>query len=390
MSKWEKVKLGSVGQFKSGGTPSRSKNEYFEGNIPWITTVALKKTYIDENDAMAFISAEAIENSATKIIAANSIMVGTRVGIGKVSINKVPMCTSQDIISIENIDEKQLDKQYLVHCIKSYNCFFDTQKRGATIQGISSDVLKSIDIPIPPLKIQREIANTLDTATSVLVMRKQQLADLDKLTQSIFYNMFGDPVINENRWDTGIIKDLAEKIQYGTSEKASVDKLTYPIVRMNNITYQGNMDFSDMKFIDLSESDKKKYLVYKGDLLFNRTNSKELVGKTAVYRQETPMAFAGYLIRLVPNEKANSEFISAYLNSSYGKKLLFKMAKNIVGMANINAQELSNIKIYIPPIALQNQFATIVTKIEEQKALVKQAIDETRYLFDSLMSEYFE
>ena len=149
------------------------------------------------------------------------------------------------------------------------------------------------------------------------------------------------------------------------------------------------MDFSDLKYIDLNEKEKTKYLVHKGELLFNRTNSKELVGKTAVFKEDKPMAFAGYLIKLVPNKRANSEFISAYLNSSYGKKLLKKMAKNIIGMANINAQELSSIKIYIPPITLQNQFADIVAKIEDQKDLVKKAIDETQYLFDCLMSEYF-
>jgi type I restriction enzyme S subunit len=235
-----------------------------------------------------------------------------------------------------------------------------------------------------------KIAKTLDTAAKLLAMRKQQLVELDNLIKSTFYEMFGDPVKNEKGWNTGIIKDLAVKIQYGTSDKASIGKLQYPILRMNNLTYQGTMDFSDMKYIDLCEKDLGKYLVHKGEMLFNRTNSKELVGKTAVFREEKPMAYAGYLVRLVPNEKANCEFISSYLNSSYGKKLLFKMAKNIVGMANINAQELSNIKIYIPPIELQNQFANIVTKIEEQKALVKKAIDETQHLFDSLMSEYFE
>jgi len=159
---------------------------------------------------------------------------------------------------------------------------------------------------------------------------------------------------------------------------------------MNNITYQGEMDFTDLKYIDLADKDLDKYLVHQGEVLFNRTNSKELVGKTAVYREKEPMAYAGYLIRLIPNEKANGEFISAFLNSPYGKKLLRNMAKNIVGMANINAQELENIDIYIPPITLQNKFAEIVKKTEEQKQLVRKAIDETQYLFDSLMSEYFD
>ncbi|WP_126425050.1 restriction endonuclease subunit S [Brevibacillus marinus] len=390
MSKWEKVRLGDVGEFKTGGTPSRKNLNYFEGDIPWITTVSLGKTFINETDAVEYISSEAVENSSTKIISPNSIMIGIRVGIGKVSINTVPMATNQDIVSIENIDENKIYKPYLVYFIKSSNNILNALKRGATIQGISVEVLKSLNIPLPPRETQKQIAKTLDTASELLALRKQQLAELDNLIKSVFYDMFGDPVVNEKGWEKGKIKDLAASISYGTSQKASTEKLSYPILRMNNITYQGELDLSDLKYIDLSDSDKEKYLVYKGDLLFNRTNSRELVGKTAVFREDSPMAFAGYLVRLVPNEKGNSEFISAFLNSTYGKKLLYKMAKNIIGMANINAKEFSNIEIYIPPIELQNQFADIVSKIEQQKFLVRQAIEETQTLFDSLMSQYFD
>src|SRR5690606_6317785 len=157
-------------------------------------------------------------------------------------------------------------------------------------------------------------------------------------TQSVFLEMFGDPYKNPKNWPVGTIKDITLKTQYGTSKKASENKGKYPILRMGNITYNGFLDFNDMKYIDLDDSEAEKYLVHKGDLLFNRTNSKELVGKTAVYREELPMAYAGYLVKLVPNEKANSEIISGFLNSKYGKTLLYSMAKNIVGMTNINAE----------------------------------------------------
>ncbi|VBB07171.1 restriction endonuclease type i hsds [Lucifera butyrica] len=390
MSKWEKVRLGSIGDFQSGGTPTRQESKYFKGNVPWITTISLGKTYVNKEDAVELITDEAIKNSATKRIKKNSLMIGIRVGVGKVSINSVEMCTSQDILSITNIDEKLFSKEYLVYCIKSFFHFLNTQKRGATIQGITSGVLKGLSIPCPPFDIQKQIAQTLDVAARLIALRKKQLEELDNLIKSTFYDMFGDPMVNEKGWEIVHIKELSKKIQYGTSSKADESKREYPILRMNNITYSGSMNLSNLKYIDLEEQDKEKYLVYKGDLLFNRTNSKELVGKTAVFKEEQPMAFAGYLVKLIPNEKANSEFISSYLNSSYGKKLLLSMAKNIIGMANINAKEFGNISIYLPPLPLQTQFASIVTKIEEQKALVQKAIDESQYLFDSLMSEYFE
>ncbi|EHL2708408.1 restriction endonuclease subunit S, partial [Escherichia coli] len=132
-----------------------------------------------------------------------------------------------------------------------------------------------------------------------------------------------------------------------------------------NITYQGGWDFTDLKYLDLSVKEKDKFLVKEGDLLFNRTNSKELVGKTAVYEENRPMAFAGYLIRVRPNPIGNNYYISGYLNSIHGKITLMNMCKSIVGMANINAQELQNIEILIPPKHLQDEYEIIYKKIKK-------------------------
>ena len=107
------ARLGDVCTFQSGGTPSRSNSAYFDGTIPWITTVALNGSAIDEDSAVEWITDLAISESAAKIVPANSIMVGTRVGVGKVAINKVSMSTSQDIISLLCIDEIQWYKPFL-------------------------------------------------------------------------------------------------------------------------------------------------------------------------------------------------------------------------------------------------------------------------------------
>src|SRR5699024_8398065 len=158
---------------------------------------------------------------------------------------------------------------------------------------------------------------------------------------------------------------------------------------MNNIAYEGNRDLSDLKYIELDEKDKEKHLVYKGELLFNRTNSRELVGNTGVYNEAKPVAFAGYLIKLPPNEKANSRFISGYLNSLYGKKVLLNMAKNSIGMSNINAKELRMIPIYIPPIELQNKYADTILNIEEKEKLLKKGLQQFEILFDALSQKAF-
>lgn len=143
------IKLSDIGcLFKTGGTPQKSKKIFFTGNIPWITTTALNKDIISETDAHNFITFDAIKNSSTKIIKESSIMIGIRVGVGKTSINSVPMCTNQDIVSLENIDDNKFDKKYILYCIKNSKKYLESQKRGATIQGITVSSIKNINIPL--------------------------------------------------------------------------------------------------------------------------------------------------------------------------------------------------------------------------------------------------
>jgi type I restriction enzyme S subunit len=145
----------------------------------------------------------------------------------------------------------------------------------------------------------------------------------------------------------------------------------------------------DLKYIELRENEKEKYLVRKGDILFNRTNSKELVGKTATYNFDKSRAYAGYLVRLRVNNKATPEYVSGFLNSKRGKFILLNMCKSIVGMANINAQEVQEIKIPLPPLSLQQKFASIVKHVERMKENVKKTQANTHELFNSLMQKAF-
>src|SRR5699024_449980 len=156
--------------------------------------------------------------------------------------------------------------------------------------------LLSLEVPLPPLAEQKRIAAILDTADALRAKRRESLAQLDALLQTVLLDMFGDPVRKPKGWKVSVIRDLLISASYGTSKKASSEKGAYPIIRMGNITYSGAWDFQDLKYIDIDKKDLSKHLVHKGQILFNRTNSKELVGKTAVYHREEPMAFAGYLV----------------------------------------------------------------------------------------------
>ncbi|EIA8123577.1 restriction endonuclease subunit S, partial [Escherichia coli] len=248
---------------------------------------------------------------------------------------------------VEIKDNNKLDLRYLFYILSG----IDLTKKTITtsIPGLNRDDLYDTFIKLPPFEEQKRIVDLLDKAEGIRQKREQAIKLADDFLRAKFLEMFGTPANNIHRFPKGTIRDLVDSVNYGTSAKASIDSGEYPILRMGNITYQGRWDFTDLKYLDLSVKEKDKYLVKEGDLLFNRTNSKELVGKTAVYEEDRPMAFAGYLIRVRPNSIGNNYYISGYLNSIHGKITLMNMCKSIVGMANINAQELQNIEILIPP-----------------------------------------
>jgi type I restriction enzyme S subunit len=186
----------------------------------------------------------------------------------------------------------------------------------------------------------------------------------------------------------GTIRDIVSDVRYGSSRKASIDG-KYPYLRMNNITYGGELDLTDVKRIDIPDDEIDRCSVRKGDVLFNRTNSKELVGKTCLYDREELMVLAGFVIRVRVNEKAIPEFLAQYMNLPYIKELLLSMCKAACGQANINAQELQSIPIYIPPVEAQKQFVGFKEQLDKSKFELKQAIANISELMKSLMQQDF-
>ncbi|WP_053955858.1 restriction endonuclease subunit S [Inediibacterium massiliense] len=187
---WKTIKLKDICSLKSGGTPTRNKPEYFRGDIPWITTVALGNNLIDEKDAVEFITQEAIDNSSTKLIKEGSLLFGMRVGVGKISVNAIPMCTNQDIMAITEIDTNKYNLLFLKKVIESYSEYFNNQKRGATIQGIKSDTLKGIDIPIVEIKIQIEFVNFVNQTDKLKCKMEKSLEELENNFHSLMQRAF--------------------------------------------------------------------------------------------------------------------------------------------------------------------------------------------------------
>ncbi len=181
--------LKNLCHLKSGGTPSRKNKEYFEGDVPWITTVALGPKFIDSKDAAEYITEYAIEKSATKLIPKDSIMVGVRVGVGKASINRCEMCTNQDIMSLVNIDKK-LNKDFLLQILRYYQKFFESQVRGATIKGITSSTLKELNIILPPIELQNQFAEIVKQVETLKKHQKQSKQEIDNLFNALMQKAF--------------------------------------------------------------------------------------------------------------------------------------------------------------------------------------------------------
>jgi type I restriction enzyme S subunit len=307
--------------------------------------------------------------------------------IGACSILPFEAATNQACAAIlpsENYNEK-----YLYYFLTSIKQELIRQGVGGAQPNISAGIIKKLQIPNVTLKEQQKVVDILEVADRVKSKDAQLVEHYDLLIQSLFMDMFGTPSNNVHNFELGTVKDLVSSVNYGTSAKADIDG-EYSYLRMNNITYQGYMDYQDLKYINLSENDKPKYLVKKGDILFNRTNSKELVGKTGLYNEEHAMAIAGYLIRVRVNQKANPYYLWRFMNSSHCKSVLSHMCKSIVGMANINAQELQKIQILLPPIELQNKFADRIKEIEEQKEIALQSLKKSEELFNSLLQQAFK
>ena len=263
------------------------------------------------------------------------------------------------------------------------------QSKTTGIHNLDFNKFLQFSIPIPLLPTQQRIVAELDCISGILEKKRQQLKELDNLAQAIFYEMFGDPVENEKGWEVKKLGEECLEIRYGTS-KPAVENGKYGYLRMGNLTSSGHLDLSDLKTIDIPDDEIEKCIVRKGDILFNRTNSLELIGKTCMFDLEEPMVIAGYIIRVRLKSTLHPRFVAILFNLPSMKKILRKMAKGAVNQANINSKELASISIILPPLSLQQSFAAKIEAIEKQKELISRSIKEAQTLFDERMDYWFD
>lgn len=376
------VRLKDICSFQSGGTPSRTNNDYFHGTIPWITTVALNGRTIGKESAVEWITEKAITESAAKVVPERSIMVGTRVGVGKVAMNSIPMSTSQDIISLVGIDESHWDKGFLCKFLQSKEFLLKAQARGATIKGIKIDALAALAVPELPLSVQKGVVKTLDSVLDIIASRKAQLSTLDNLIKARFVEMFGDFKINPMGWPVVNFEEIA--IIDGNMTTDYERYANYPHIGIDSIEKDTGL-LKGYRTVAEDGVISGKYIFTPSHIIYSKIRPN--LNKVALPDFEGLCSADAYPILPIA-EKCNRIFLAYDMRSTFFLDYIIQFC-NRTNLPKVNRKEVAGFKTPLPPIELQNEFAVFVSQVDKSKFAVQKSLEETQKLFDSLIQQYF-
>ena len=321
---------------------------------------------------------------------------------------------------------EKLKSEFLYKVFKTdtFNQIINDNTTGSVRQNLKFNTLSNIKIPILPLEKQEELINNFNTKIEHSIEQELKANRLEQNIETYLFRVLGvkkeEKKLSKkklnivrfkdcDRWAINYllsrdsiswlfkgkfpilkVKDFMFSYQYGISEKSTKEPTGTPMLRMNNI-YKSQVVVEDLKYIILDGKNNEKFLLDKGDLLFNRTNSKELVGKTAVFEEEGKFTFASYLIRLkLDISKVNIHYINHLFNSQLGRIQIDMVSRQTLGQANINSKELQEFIFPIPPLKTQNYIANKINKIKtEMKLLQKQAEENRKNALKNLEKEVF-
>ena len=382
-------KLGEICDFISGGTPSKSKNEYWKnGNIPWIKISDFKDKYIKFSEEK--ITKIGLENSSAKILKKGTILYTIFASVGKVAILDIEATTNQAIVGINLKEDNSIDKDFLYYFLSSIENSIKKQARGVAQNNINISILKNINIPILPMSFQKNIVKTLNKLENILENFKQKKLLINFLNKSLFIKFFGNPEYNEKGWSFSSLKDISLcKGEYGSNKPAINYNGGYRYIRITDITTNGELK-EDKVGVHDEEIEAQKYLLKENDILFARSGA--TVGKNFFYNKKYGKCiFAGYLIRFQLNAHlVSTTYLKKFLETNYYWNWV-KNCQNIVAQPNINAKQYGeDLKIMLPPIKLQNKFSEVIEKIEKLSFEIEKSIKEAENLYNSLISKYFD
>lgn len=385
--------LGNLCRFVTGGTPPKSEARFFEGHIPWITSADITQPVV--STARSFITEEAVSCSATNRVPAGTALLVTRTGVGKVAVAGCDLCFSQDITAL--IPERaRLDTAYLVHFLRTKQDYFISMARGATIKGITRDVVASIEMVLPSLEKQRRIAALLDKADSLRTKRRAALAQLDRLAQSIFQ----DAMQRAERNGCVVITKFEDVFWF--QEGPGVRKWQFTdsgvkLLNVGNIEKSGVLDLNKTgRHISLDEA-KEKYRHFMcdvGDLVIASSGisiqDDGLLSTRGAFikAHHLPLCMNTSTIRFKTKGESSLVFLHAWLSSLEFRS---QMTKLVTGSAQLNfgPSHLRELRISLPSKELQDDVTAALRSLQTGRAAYEQVCQMTAALFHSLQSRAF-
>ncbi|WP_426572204.1 restriction endonuclease subunit S [Aquihabitans sp. McL0605] len=377
------VALGDVASFLNGGTPSRARSDYFEGEIPWITGADISDEILVGDGARSHITAEAIRHSAANLVPAGTVLLVTRTGVGKAAIAGVALSYSQDITAVLP-DAAHLDPRYLVRCLQDQAPRFKALAQGATIQGITRAVVEETEIPLLPIQQQQRIASLLDRADDLRSKRRsanELLRQLEDASCARFVAEQRDaPVL--------ALAEVAERVTVGHvgQSSAHLDPLGVPFLRTGNVGDGRILRDNLLRISPSFHSTLRKSTLGTGDLVISRHVSRAV--RAAVVPPELDGANCANIIVVRPGEFLSAEYLLALLRLPRTQRFLLGRQ---VGSAQsvVNTSTLKGWQIPVPQREALEEFDLRVAHVRSLGEAQASSLGELEALFASLQQRAF-
>ena len=377
-----KYKLGNICTIVSGSTPKTGIEEYWKGNLKWITPAEIEEDTYIISDSERKITELAVKKTGLSSFPKGTVILSSRAPIGKVAIAGCEMYCNQGFKNL--ICSEKINNKYLYWFLKRNTKYLNSLGRGATFKEISKTIVSEIEINLPEYRKQKEIANELEKINKIIGCRKQELKLFEDLVKARFVELFGDPVSNSKGLKELTLPELGE-LGRGVSKHRprNAPELLggeYPLIQTGEVSNAGlYIENYENTYSELGYKQSKMWKA--GTLCITIAAN---IAKTAILKFDA--CFPDSVVGFKANDKTNEIFIHYWF--SFFQAILEAQAPESA-QKNINLKILSELKVIAPDIEEQNKFATFVVQVNKSKVAVQKALDETKLLFDSLMQKYF-
>ena len=390
---WEYKKLGEVATFINGdrGKNYPSAKDFVESGVPFINAGHLKNGII-RYDKMNYITINKYNSLGSGKIIKNDILFCLRGSLGKYAIVAEDSmgAIASSLVIIRPF--QNADNRFIAHFLSSAKIkeYIAKNNNGSSQPNLSAKSVASFIIPLPTLSTQLAIVSELDKINELIRLKKEQLKDFDNLAQSLFYEMFGDPVENEKGWEA---KKLGEIGEFKNGLNFSKDENGHSIKFLGVSDFQNKKSIASdqLDCISLSECVQEDYLLKTGDIVFVRSNGKkELIGRSVKMYITEPTTYSGFCIRCrITDEKVDKDYIAILLKTPIIRQFMTNSGRGC-NISNLNQKILNSIPTILPPLPLQRLFAQRIEQIEREKSEVQKSIQDLETLLASRMQYWFE